>query len=307
MLTSEQIAVSIVRDALGGNEPITPQNIADVAYRLGRCKQDHRAMTLLCTYFLMAVKNFNSVFAENGERAVLTRLAVFNPRVIFDVGANVGEWSSLAIAEMPGVHVHSFEIISKTFEELKRNLFGHSQVSLNNFGLFSREDEIQMNVYNASDTFSSFVDYPHGAHRKETCQVRTGDSYARAQGIAAIDFLKIDVEGAEFDILQGFSDMLDRGAITAIQFEYGRVNIMTHKLLYDFYNLLENKGYAVGKIYPDYVDFRAYALDDEDFLGPNYLACHRSRSDIIAALAKRGSDSECESPVNKLSQKIAPL
>lgn len=30
--------------------------------------------------------------------------------------------------------------------------------------------------------------------------------------------------------------------------------------------------YAVGKIYPDYVDFRDYDLGDEDFLGPNYLA-----------------------------------
>jgi hypothetical protein len=29
----------------------------------------------------------------------------------------------------------------------------------------------------------------------------------------------------------------------------------------------------VGKIYPDYVDFRDYDLSDEDFLGPNYLAC----------------------------------
>ena len=43
---------------------------------------------------------------------------------------------------------------------------------------------------------------------------------------------------------------------------------MTHFLLYDFYEFFETRGYVVGKIYPNYVDFRAYDLNDEDFLGP---------------------------------------
>jgi hypothetical protein len=32
-------------------------------------------------------------------------------------------------------------------------------------------------------------------------------------------------------------------------------------------------------VFPDHVDFRPYTLDDEDFMGPNYLAC---REDLAA-------------------------
>ena len=44
-------------------------------------------------------------------------------------------------------------------------------------------------------------------------------------------------------------------------------------ILRDFHTLFAEHGYVVGKLFPDHVDFRAYDLKDEDFLGPNYLAC----------------------------------
>jgi len=71
-----------------------------------------------------------------------------------------------------------------------------------------------------------------------------------------------------------------------VQFEYGRVNILTHFLLRDFYELFARFGYVVGKIYPDHVDFRSYDLGDEDFLGPNYFACSAG-DPIISVLSKR--------------------
>ncbi|MDR3423533.1 MAG: FkbM family methyltransferase [Alphaproteobacteria bacterium] len=286
MFTSEQIAASIVRDVLANVDKITPQEIAAAAYQLGRQKSDHRAMALFCDFFLKAYKNFNSEFDDNGERMVLRRLASLCPAVIFDVGANVGEWTALASAEIPGAAFHAFEIVAETFSTLSANLVGKENAFLNNFGLFSHSGEISVHVYDASNKFSSFVNYPNGANQEKKCSVRTGDDYMREKNIGRIDFLKMDVEGAEFDVLKGFSEAIDRGAIDVIQFEYGKVNIMTHHLLYDFYGLLESKGYAVGKIYPDYVDFRAYNLDDEDFLGPNYLACLRNRADILQLLGK---------------------
>ncbi|MFM9971903.1 MAG: hypothetical protein ACKVQK_26275 [Burkholderiales bacterium] len=45
--------------------------------------------------------------------------------------------------------------------------------------------------------------------------------------------------------------------------------------------------YLLGKLYPDHVDFRAYQLEDEDFLGPNYVAVRQGRGDLIEALRKR--------------------
>jgi hypothetical protein len=85
--------------------------------------------------------------------------------------------------------------------------------------------------------------------------------------------LKLDVEGAEHLVLQGLDEALSERRIRFVQFEYGRVNILTRFLLRDFYTLFATHGYVVGKIFPDHVDIRDYDLNDEDFLGPNYLAC----------------------------------
>jgi hypothetical protein len=111
-----------------------------------------------------------------------------------------------------------------------------------------------------------------------------GDEFLMREGVGEVDFLKLDVEGAEHLVLKGLADHLRQRSIRLIQFEYGRVNILTHFLLRDFYQLLAGYGYVTGKIYPNYVDFREYSLSDEDFMGPNYLAC-RAGDEAVARLA----------------------
>jgi hypothetical protein len=70
-----------------------------------------------------------------------------------------------------------------------------------------------------------------------------------------------------------------------VQFEYSRINIYTKFLLRDFYQLFEGYGYVVGKLFPDHVDVRPYAMNDEDFMGPNYIACPRN-DPALAKLVK---------------------
>jgi hypothetical protein len=41
---------------------------------------------------------------------------------------------------------------------------------------------------------------------------------------------------------------------------------------------------VVGKIFPNYVDFRDHAMADENFIGPNFLACRREKQAYIEAL-----------------------
>jgi len=56
-------------------------------------------------------------------------------------------------------------------------------------------------------------------------------------------------------------------------------------LLKDFYDYLRAFGMKIGKIYPNYVEFRSYTLQDENFYGPNYLAVHSSEELLIKALS----------------------
>lgn len=69
-----------------------------------------------------------------------------------------------------------------------------------------------------------------------------GDELLAREGIREIDFLKIDVEGAEHLVLRGLEGLLRERRVRFVQFEY-------------------------GKIYPDHVEIRDYELGDEDFMG----------------------------------------
>lgn len=222
----------------------------------------------------------------NGENWLLNRLAVFRPSVVFDVGANVGDWSALACTALPESQIHAFEIVEGTYAALRDRFAGSSGVVLNNFGLSDKSGTITMHLFDCSNLVTSHVAYPHGSYREIVCRVRRGDEYMRDRGIKRIDFLKIDVEGAEHLVLHGFGSLFDAGQIDVIQFEYGKVNIITHFLLRDFYEFLESRGYSVGKLFSNHVDFRPYVLEDEDFFGPNYVAVRKMRSDIIDALSR---------------------
>jgi hypothetical protein len=60
-----------------------------------------------------------------------------------------------------------------------------------------------------------------------------------------------------------------------------KTKVLSIHLLIDFYQLLTPHNFVLGKITPEGVKFKDYILFDEDFQGPDYLAVHKSRQDII--------------------------
>jgi hypothetical protein len=116
------------------------------------------------------------------------------------------------------------------------------------------------------------------------CLTVTGDFYMQSRLVSQIDILKIDVEGAEGLVLDGFVKAMTAGEIGLIQFEYGTANIVARWLLVDAYEKLTPLGFILGKLRDGGIDFRPYDLTLEDFIGPNIVAVHQSRVDILTAL-----------------------
>jgi FkbM family methyltransferase len=247
-----------------------------------------RKVARLCTRYMSWYANANYDLRTNGECFVLDTLGSFAPRIIFDVGANVGEWSLEASKRCPGAAIHAFEIARPTFERLVANTSHLSCVSCQLAGLSDSEGSVPMRYYAASPSLTTSANYPHPLSFSQFAgSVITGDSYVAANGIDRIDLLKIDVEGMERQVLRGFDDMFSRRAIDLAQFEYGRVSIVNGFLLKDFHAFFRERGYMVGKIFPNYVDFREYELTDEDFVGPNYLACRNDNAAYLQAFSRR--------------------
>ena len=245
-----------------------------------RSNQVLRTVAKLSHQYLKWFGNATYKYEKNGERWLLETLRDEPIRTVLDVGANVGKWSLIAAEMFPQATIYALEIIPATAAELRTRIAGQSRIRTFALGLADHTGMLTMRYHASASAHATLTEYPHSwKGERIACPVVRGDEFLAREGIREVDFLKLDVEGAEHLALRGLEEVLRDRRIRFVQFEYGRVNILTRFLLKDFHELFGGYGYVVGKIFPDHVDIRDYELGDEDFLGPNYLAC---RADDLA-------------------------
>ncbi len=201
-----------------------------------------------------------------------------NP-VLFDVGANTGAWTSAALSAFPKAQIHAFEP-SKSHQMLYLKLHASNDaVILNNFALAATSGTATL--YKDADVtgLASLTarDLSHIGivmDLAESVELDTLDAYAARVGITQIDFVKIDVEGHELDVLRGATRMLAEKRIRAVQFEFGGTNIDTRTFFKDFFSLFTGLGYAVHIIRPGGRLYRLarYREFYEQFRTTNYIA-----------------------------------
>lgn len=269
--------------------------IRRVLSKVGRLLCRHRGNQLIEAFvwhvsaFLRDLNNSNWDMSKNGELRVIECLEIASPLKIFDVGANVGEWSMLISKVYPKCEVHSFEIIPSTCENLIVKTRSMPNIIVNNVGLSDRSGAVTMSISKRDSSVATacriegmrFHDDYYSSEME--CNVTTGAQYVEDHEIKFIDFLKIDVEGMDLKVLRGFGDKLF--LVKIIQFEYGIFNIASHDLLSDYFILLQRYGFVVGKVYPNKVHFFEYHFSYEDFGGNNYIAVKSSETALIKRLS----------------------
>ena len=151
-----------------------------------------------------------------------------NP-TIFDVGANVGNTCLHYKALFPDSTLYAFEPFPETFEKLRGMLRDQKTTFLHAFGLADLEGNRIFNSNTSPATNSLFktardASKAWGANILETQQsvsipFTTLDSFSESHRIAAIDILKLDVQGAELLVLKGARRMLEERRIRLIYSE----------------------------------------------------------------------------------------
>jgi len=218
---------------------------------------------------------------RNGEFRTL-RALIPNCRLVFDVGANRGDWIELVLTLNPALEIHAFEPAAANFRVLAAKRLPE-EVRINNVGLGECEEQrtlYQLGPHAASELRSLYrrdgLEADMGlAVTDATEQVRivTLDGYCAAGGITAIDYLKIDTEGHDLRVLRGARGMIARRAVRFIQFEYGEPNIESRDLLKDFFGFFADTGYQLYKITADgYLPQPRYSPHIERFHYQNWIA-----------------------------------
>ncbi len=248
----------------------------------GRSEKVVRKLDDLLVALHRAYQNVNCDIETNGEKRVLSIIAAANPKIIFDVGANKGDWANTIHGFNAQAQIHAFEPIAETFKLLQANAPFASAFP---FGLGAKNERVKFGKGDLSECSSKYFATIGGEGVKafEEIEIRKGDDFVSERQIPHIDYLKIDAEGMDYEVLQGFRKTIEEGKIDMIQFEYTKHNIQARSFLKDFYELL-SPYYVIGKIYPTAVDFRGYYDDQEDFLQSNFIGVKKSLVEMVRKL-----------------------
>jgi FkbM family methyltransferase len=231
---------------------------------------------------------------QSGEEWVLREVVAAACRnveapIVFDVGANVGDYARLVGRHLPSAVVYAFEPSAAVFRELRQNLSADDRAGRFrpfNLGLSDEEKTVELYSYTVEGHEQSLISsidrrlptqvVSVEVSASEEISVRTLDRFCESEGIARIDFLKLDVEGHELSVLRGARRMLEAGAVSLIQFEFGPANIYSRTYFYDFWSLLSDR-FDLYRIIPrGIVPITYYGEHREVFLTTNYLAVRRA-------------------------------
>lgn len=230
--------------------------------------------------------NFNIDFKTNGEMLLVDNIIrIFKneplkKRIIFDVGANIGQYSEMLIERFKDqkIHydLHLFEPNNNCFGILK-NKFTEKNTTLNNFGVSNTNKSGYLYYNDKTSSLGSLYErdlkyYKIILNKREKIQLKRLDKYIEEKTIDHIHFIKIDVEGNEENTLIGLSQYLNSDFIDFIQFEYGGAYLDSNTNLIKTFNIMTEKGFTVAKIMKKGLEIRKYAPYMENFCYSNYVA-----------------------------------
>lgn len=135
-------------------------------------------------------------------------------RVVFDVGANVGDWTRDYLAHAPEATFYCFEPTADTYAALTRAMAGHPRVRTLNCAAGDTAGTAALHRIGTSVQHSLLAppsDQPAAA--TETVSVVTLDAFADANGISHVDLLKTDTEGYDAQVLAGAARLLSEKRI----------------------------------------------------------------------------------------------
>jgi FkbM family methyltransferase len=202
--------------------------------------------------------------AYNSFLLWIKRLHLTGCRTVVDVGANHGDFARAANAVFPEARVFLFEPLPVMQEYLSNSIkAGRKNWHLAPCALGDKPGEFPLVVDDQDDAIGSFVgfteDYlranPRARPAREIlCRVQTLDDATQDLNVGPIDLLKIDVEGFEFQVLNGGENALRRTEAIIVEVSLVRRTSEAEHPLVAMLQILCDRGFEVVEIIPSLYD-----------------------------------------------------
>lgn len=165
--------------------------------------------------------------------------------VFLDIGANIGQhsfWASHFFKK-----VYAFEPITPLFEQINKTLLRNDffNIQVFNYGIGDKKEILPI-YSNKSNMGASSILINENKEKKQDIKIISLDQEIEKIGIEKVDFIKIDVEGFEHNVLLGIQEIVKKyNPKILIEFSpmfYDKKNESISKKIYDYF--IEN-GYEI--------------------------------------------------------------
>jgi FkbM family methyltransferase len=206
--------------------------------------------------------------------------------VLFDVGANRGDWTYSAMIKcrnknLENWKIHAFEPAPILFEKLASRFskqMEDSSIFVHKVALSSTDGYSSFYVTGDLTGTSSLVKNMEMVDAQEI-HVETAklDSFIAQYPVGIISLLKIDTEGNDFQVLKGAIATIKSGAIHIIQFEYNWRWLFQNNSLREVFQLVEGLDYQIGRLTTDAIEIHTQWHQELDrFIECNYVIVSKS-------------------------------
>ncbi len=182
------------------------------------------------------------------------RIAEYLPRnpIIIEAGAHIGR-DTVKLAKLwPAATIHAFEPVEDIFNILITNTEGYSNIHCHNIALSDNNGTELLYVSTGASTAVSSFFKPHEyAQRRpnviftpEEVTTVTLDTWAKVHYISLVDFMWLDMQGAELKVLKAAPTLLK--TVRALVFEVSLTERFKNNPLYDeAKQWIESQGFEI--------------------------------------------------------------
>jgi len=213
--------------------------------KITNCLQRAAAESRLLTYLAVKIRNQCNIIVakrmatgvhihDSGEGLLLDALRG-QIRTFIDVGAHRGDWVKY-LYESHGEGPRGLLIEPSKFmlKDLEKNILPFAKfVNIINAAVSSKTGETYFWAQKIGPRHQSsmYKDLVPGDVACLTVPLTTISEQLEIWGETHLDFLKIDAEGADFDVILGASSLIEKHRIRFVQFEYSKTwHLAGHRL-----------------------------------------------------------------------------
>jgi FkbM family methyltransferase len=170
-----------------------------------------RLQRLLCPTPQQQIVNL--FFRDKGDDTLRIDYPLNRDSLVIDLGGYRGDWAA-QISGRYGCKLLIFEPVLEFAEQIRNRFRRNPEVRVYSFGLGARDDRLALSVSgDGSSVFGS-------AAKKQMIEIREVNEFFNAHSLDKVDLLKINIEGAEYELLERMleTSLVERVGDIQVQF-----------------------------------------------------------------------------------------